>query len=184
MLNNLESGRVPGDRGLQEWRTGLLCRSIVWMLVSALLWIMINEADTESWLVGGPTVLVAGLLSALVPPQRATPGGIPSPMALAGFLPFFVRASIAGAWDVAVRALRPRMGVHPGFVTYELRLPPGPARVFFLDIITLLPGTLSVDVGGNRAIVHALDAKSLEMAELIALEARAGKVFGLELEAA
>ncbi|MEA2115747.1 MAG: cation transporter, partial [Thermodesulfobacteriota bacterium] len=36
-------------------------------------------------------------------------------------------------------------------------LPEGSARIFFVNTISLLPGTLSADLNGNRVTIHTLD---------------------------
>lgn len=161
-----------------------LRRSAGWMLISAALWVMLNEAEPESWLVGAPAVLLAGALSAKLPARPAGAEGRFSFAGLTKFLPFFIFHSILGGWDVALRALRPRMAVEPGFFAYDLRLRPGPARDLFLDALTLLPGTLTAELEGDCVQVHALNLKALSKSELMSLEARAGRVFGSHLRPA
>ena len=43
----------------------------------------------------------------------------------------FIQQSISGGWDVARRALDPRLPLRPGFIAYPARLSPGPARNVF-----------------------------------------------------
>lgn len=147
----------------------------------ALLWVVLNRGDAASWVVGLPSILIGAWLTALLPPPQ--PWRI-SPAAALGFVPFFLWNSLRGAWDVTWRALRPGVPIRPGFVDYRLRLPRGPARVLFLDVVTLLPGTLSADVDGDIARVHAIDLREPHEAALAALERRVARLFGLHLKEA
>jgi len=69
----------------------------------------------------------------------------------------FVRGSVAGGFDVARRALRRELDLHPGFVTAPLRLPPGNARNAFSALASLMPGTLPVGTDEDSLLVHGLD---------------------------
>ena len=69
-------------------------------------------------------------------------------------LPYFLWSSVAGGWDVARRVLAPTLGVNPGFIVFELSIPPGRTRNFFIQFIGLLPGTLGVWVEENHLRVH------------------------------
>lgn len=141
----------------------------------ALLWFVLSEGDTASWTVGVPAVAVGAALSCLLPrpsPWRVTPAGA------LGFSVYFVRHAFRGAWDVAMRALGPGRHVEPGFVDYDVRLPPGPARTFFLNAITLLPGTLTANLVSELARVHVIDTRQPNHADLALLETRVARLFG------
>jgi multicomponent Na+:H+ antiporter subunit E len=100
------------------------------------------------------------------------------------FVPFFARQSLAGAIDVASRALRPRMPLRPGLVRVPLRLPAGAPRVALANVISLLPGTLSANLRAEHVLIHALDPEPELPDRVRDLEARIGAIFGLALETA
>jgi multicomponent Na+:H+ antiporter subunit E len=50
------------------------------------------------------------------------------------------------------------------------------------DIVSLLPGTLSVELTADSLTLHVLDVRRPPDAELDRLEARVAELFGLELE--
>ena len=139
------------------------------------VWQLLNWGDPASWLVGAPVVFAAVLLSRRL---RGDGGrGFRWP-ALPGFVLYFLRSSVAGGLDVARRVLDPRLPVAPGFVVYRPQLPRGPGRVLFVNMISLLPGTVSAGLEGERLIVHAIDTEAdVEMA-LRTLEARVARLFG------
>ncbi|EXJ13731.1 Na+/H+ antiporter subunit E [Imhoffiella purpurea] len=144
----------------------------------ALGWILLAGPAPESWILGIPSVLLATWASLrLAPPRRR---GL-SPRGLMAFLPYFLWQSVRGGIDVAGRILHPRMPIAPGFQIYRTRLSKPAARVLFLDSISLLPGSLSADLDGDRLRIHAIDADSSLAPELAALERRIAALFGERL---
>lgn len=142
-----------------------------------LLWVLLGGGSAASWTVGAPAVAAATLLS-----LRLWQGPLLSLTGLLRFLPWFARQSLAGAVDVAVRALHPDMPLYPGTVRHELRLPEGASRIALANVISMLPGTLSADLEGNRLTVHALDARQ-DLHRMVAdLEPRIAAVFTVPLE--
>jgi multicomponent Na+:H+ antiporter subunit E len=74
------------------------------------------------------------------------------------------------AWDVARRALDPRLPLRPGLVAYPARLRGGPARNAFACYTSLLPGTLTVADDGGTLLYHCLDCEQPVVAELASEE--------------
>lgn len=142
----------------------------------ALVWGGLTGWDPASWVFGGPAVALATALAFSFPAAPAWRMSIPGALRFAGW---FALASVRGSLDVAGRALAWRMPLAPGFRSYETDLPPGPARLVFVNAITLLPGTLSAEIAGNRIEVHMLDTESDLEAELAPLEARVRDLFAL-----
>lgn len=126
-------------------------------------------------------MLLGAWLTCLLPSSRHW---APSPLRTLQFLPYFLWQSLIGGWDVATRALRPDLRIAPAFLPYTTRLPPGPARVFFFDTITLLPGTLSAELEEDRVVVHVVDVGTSPQEGLEDLERRVALLFRLNLEAA
>lgn len=142
----------------------------------SLLWVVLEGGHAASWIVGAPVVALASLLSLRLWPDPAI-----SLRGLARFMPWFLRQSMAGAVDVAKRALQPAMPLHPGIVTVRLRLPPGAARVALANVISMLPGTLSADLEADRLTIHALDTGQDLQSMLVDLEPRIAGIFNIEL---
>ncbi len=86
------------------------------------------------------------------------------------FFPFFLWESLRGGIDVARRTLAPRMRIQPGFTIYRTGLQQPAARVFFVDCVCLLPGTLGADLRGDQLDLHMLDARRDSLADLHRLE--------------
>jgi multicomponent Na+:H+ antiporter subunit E len=145
----------------------------------ALIWLGCNGLDGASWLVGGPVVLAAAAVSLkLAPtiPWRWTVRGA------LGFGWFFLCESLRGGWGVARHALSPQLRFSPGLVRHPLHLPPGPARLFFCNVISLLPGTAVVEIETDALCAHVLDLSPEAGRELRDLERRVAVLFGVALQ--
>lgn len=71
----------------------------------------------------------------------------------------FVKELVISAVKVAITVLSPNMELKPGFFTYELKVDRDFEITLLANLITLTPGTLSVDVSEDRRylFIHALD---------------------------
>lgn len=137
-----------------------------------LLWLLLEGGSPAGWVIGAPAVATATLLS-----LRLWSGPPASLWGLVRFAPWFIRESIAGAVDVASRAMRPTMPLHPGVATVRLRLPSGASRVALANVISMLPGTLSADLEADRLTIHALDTRQDLRAMVRDLEPRIARIF-------
>jgi multicomponent Na+:H+ antiporter subunit E len=110
----------------------------------------------------GAADLVAGVLTAalatwvslrLVPPS-------PARVRLAALVHLaarFLWQSVVAGWDVARRALDPRLPLAPGFVEYPCGFAPGLARNAFASLTSLMPGTVPIADDGKSLRYHCLD---------------------------
>ncbi len=143
----------------------------------AALWWLLTGGDARSWLVGAPVVLAATALSLHLRPARSWR------WRLAGVLPmgwFFLRESVRGGFDVARRAIHPGLPVNPGVLRFDTRLPDGSPRLFFAGVISLLPGTLVLDLEENALRIHVLNIGREVEPQLEALEHRVAALFGID----
>lgn len=152
------------------WWLGLLRR----LAGFALLWVVLTGGTPGSWLAGGLAVVIAALVSLALRPPRPWRGRL---LGLLRFLPFFFRQSLLGGIDVAQRALAPGIRLNPVLLEYPLALRPGTSRIFLLNTVSLLPGTLSADLRGDQLIVHGLDGGLPLARDLRRLEARVADLF-------
>ncbi|MFL0693545.1 MAG: Na+/H+ antiporter subunit E [Agrobacterium tumefaciens] len=70
------------------------------------------------------------------------------------------------AWRVATLVLRPKMDLKPGIFAYPLMVKSDWEISLLANLITLTPGTLSVDVSEDRTTlyIHAIDCSDVEAA--------------------
>ncbi|WP_349957773.1 Na+/H+ antiporter subunit E [Rhizobium sp. ZPR3] len=76
----------------------------------------------------------------------------------------FVCELAKSVWAVAVTVMSPRMDVKPGIFAFPLTVDRDFEITLLANLITLTPGTLSVDVSDDRKTlyVHALDCSDPE----------------------
>ncbi len=157
-------------------KTGL--DSIKSMFLSGVLlaglWWVITNGSVASWLIGLPALASAAWASRQL---RGLSEVRISLSGLARFLPFFLWQSLRGGADVAVRTLAPHMRIQPGFSCYRTVLKTSPARTFFTNCVSLLPGTLAADMQDEWIEVHVLNVKSNPNSELTRLEHVVARLF-------
>ncbi len=159
---------VPAVRAAL-WRSALL----------AVLWWALTDGRADSWGVGSVSILAAAILSLRLLPPVST---YISRVGLLRFLIFFFYHSLRGGIQVAWFALRPRLSLRPAIHEIPLRLPEGIGRVLLANTLSLLPGTLSVELNGRRLCMHVLDAAAPTEVEVRRAEVRVAHMLGLELE--
>lgn len=105
---------------------------------------------------------IAGLALFLVRDKVAGPGFLPRLRRLGSLAALFVVELFAGAIRVAILVARPDMKKHlrPGIIAFPLTVTRDAQITTLANLITLTPGTLSVDVSEDRRVlyVHAIDA--------------------------
>jgi multicomponent Na+:H+ antiporter subunit E len=142
-----------------------------------LLWVVAASWSPENLPVG--LAAAAGVLWVslrLLPPRPAQTDAIE----LLAFVSHILRGSLVAGFDVARRALAPRIDLQPGFVACPLHLPDGDARRAFCLLQSLMPGTLPTGAEGENLIVHGLDMSQPIAENLAADERRFGKALGHE----
>jgi multicomponent Na+:H+ antiporter subunit E len=127
-------------------------------LVLAVVW-YIWSGHTE------PFLLAMGLLSCAASIWLAARMGVidaegaPAHLGLKPFLlyaPWLVKEIVIANWDVTRRVLSPSLPIRPSVICVPANQKTELGRVIMANSITLTPGTVSIDMQGNRIWVHAL----------------------------
>lgn len=106
-----------------------------------------------------------------------------TPVVLLRLPVFMVRLAweiIKANYDVAKIILNPRLPIDPRIVEYRTYLPDDLPRTVFSDSITLTPGTVTVELDGNKLNVHCLCPYHEE--GLAGLEKMVAWLFGIRKE--
>ncbi len=76
----------------------------------------------------------------------------------------FFKELALSAWKVAMLVIRPRLDLKPGIFAFPLTVDRDFEITLLANLITLTPGTLSVDVSDDRKLlyVHAIDCSDVE----------------------
>lgn len=77
---------------------------------------------------------------------------------------FFLKELVVANWAVARLVIRPRLRVRPGIIAFPLELEGDLEITLLANLITLTPGTLSVDLSPDRKTlyIHTLDIEDAE----------------------
>lgn len=143
-----------------------------------MLWTVLVDGDMTTWPIGAPVVALAVVVSLMMGGPTATRwriSGVP------GFFIYFVWESFLGAVDVARRTFHPRLPMEPILVEYQLRLPGGHGKVFFANVVSLLPGTLSAELKSGSLVIHVLDGSGPFLRGLRDLERRVARLYGHDI---
>lgn len=144
----------------------------------AVLWWILTGGGSDGWAIGAVTIALAVAVSLRLHapgPMRVSIARVP------GFLAFFLFESIKGGVQVAGMALRPRLDLQTTTMEIDLRLPDESARVFLTGTLSLLPGTLSFGLNGNRLLLHVLDRRMPIEQEVRNTEAQVARLFRIAL---
>ena len=85
-------------------------------------------------------------------------------------MPVFIWESLKGGVDVTRRVVRTTMPLHPVIFNYKVSLPGGLPRLLMLNVVSLLPGTLSADMYEDQLTLHVLDKHTAFEADLQRIE--------------
>ncbi|OCJ11762.1 Na+/H+ antiporter subunit E [Rhizobium sp. AC27/96] len=134
----------------------------VFNLLLAIVWVAITGSTSFVNLLFG--FVLAAIALAIV---RSSYGGVlylgRVRRILALFF-LFLGELAKSAWAVAVAVMSPKMDVKPGIFAFPLTVDRDFEITLLANLITLTPGTLSVDVSDDRKTlyVHALDCSDPE----------------------
>jgi len=133
-------------------------------LVLALIWVIVSGSFTLINLLFGFALGAAALY--LIREQVGTVGYIGRARRIFALFLLFLVELIKSAWRVAVLVLKPHMDLKPGIFAYPLKVESDFEITLLANLITLTPGTLSVDVSEDRSTlyVHAIDCSDPEAA--------------------
>lgn|GEM_PF-185179 len=142
------------SQGKRAGRTSRVRRFLGHVVLYLLIWLVITGGDLSSLFFGVPFSIMAAVVSTSMSRQDALRL---SPLGIARFLLYFMKNSLVGGVDVALRAIRPSMPLNPGFINFEFRLPCDFSRALLCDTVSLLPGTLSAGFVRDSVYLHVLD---------------------------
>jgi multicomponent Na+:H+ antiporter subunit E len=141
----------PEQAGWQSHVTTAAIVYLVWLL-------LVGTLDRQEALAGlaiaGITAYVSGPYLAVLDGLRLSPA---LPWHLLRYLAVFLHALLLANVDMARRVLSPRLPIQPDLVEITTGLESRLGKLILANSITLTPGTLTVDVVGNRLYVHWID---------------------------
>lgn len=78
------------------------------------------------------------------------------------YWPWLLWEIAKSAWDVTKRILDPKLPISPVLVRLKASQRGAAGRVTYANSITLTPGTITIELEGDRLLVHALTREGAE----------------------
>lgn len=130
---------------------------LLFNVLLALAWAAVSGSFSLGNLLFG--FVLAALALTLIREQVGSVGYFSRLRRVASLIFLFVYELILSGFRVAVLVLTPNMNLKPGIFAYKLKVDRDLEITLLANLITLTPGTLSVDVSADRSTlyIHALD---------------------------
>lgn len=131
-------------------------RTLLLNVLLAIAWMfLVGRAQPRDFIVGYLIGFVVILAVNRVTPDREYARGI---AIVTGFILRFLRELVIANVQVAIEVLRPRPRIQPGFIKLPLDVESDAEITLLASVISLTPGTLSVDISDDRKTlyVHAM----------------------------
>lgn len=131
---------------------------IVVAVAFAVAWALVSGSFTIPNLLFGLVLGAAALW--MVRDERVMEGVRIRPLRVILLAGVFVVELLKSGWRVAMMVLRPTIALNPAIIAYPLTVRRDFEITLLANLITLTPGTLSVDVSEDRRtlFVHCVDA--------------------------
>jgi len=150
-------------------------KGFVWLLViTFVLWLALSsKLDLPELITGGVVCLIVSLFGTHIYAKLGLP-----PVSIKRIL-FFLVYIIVLFWeiikanfDVAYRVLHPRMPIKPGIMVIKTSLESDIGKLILANSITLTPGTFTLDVIGDKLLIHWINVKAEDIDEATSLRGR------------
>ena len=131
-------------------------------LLLAIAWAAVSASFTLANLIFGFVLSAVALY--LIREQVGYVGYLTRSWRVVSLAALFVYELILSAWKVTTLVLSPNMKVEPGIFAYPMKVDRDGEITLLANLITLTPGTLSVDVSDDRRTlyVHAIDCSDVD----------------------
>ena len=140
-------------------KTGLLS-----FVLSLLIWLILNGNLAQDTIIIG--VITSAIIALFFSKSTHLEEIRFSPKALFAMVQwgsiFLIELTLSNI-DVALRMLSPKLKITPAIVEVKTTLTSKLGRLALANSITLTPGTLSVDIEGDRLYIHWIDATSTDV---------------------
>ena len=79
------------------------------------------------------------------------------------YLFVLLKEIVKANFDVAYRVIHPKMPIKPGIVVIKTKLKQDIAKMILANSITLTPGTFTLDIIGDKLLIHWINVKTEDM---------------------
>ncbi|RLF87617.1 Na+/H+ antiporter subunit E [Thermococci archaeon] len=141
--------------------TNRISRYIYTVLILFIIWLFLTSSlGPQEVTIGAIFALIVGALTDEVFTERGLGNlNLKRVLYFIAYIPYFLWAMIMANLDVAYRVLHPKRPINPGIVECETVLTNNVGKLALANSITLTPGTITLDVRGDRYFIHWIDVK-------------------------
>jgi len=139
-----------------------MSRTLLINLLLALAWGAVTGSFTLLNLAFG--FVIAAVALWIIREQFDTAVYIKRAVNVTGLILLFLKELLVSAFRVAVIVLKPTSSYQPGFIAFPLSTDRNAEIALLANMITLTPGTLSVDVSDDKStlFIHCIDVPDTE----------------------
>jgi multicomponent Na+:H+ antiporter subunit E len=150
-------------------------------LLLALIWAFLKGQITASTLIEG--FIVGYLVLWLTSPIYGTSSYFKKFLQVILFFAFFFKELVVATGRVAYLVVKPDLNMNPGIIAVPLDLKTDVEIAMLANLITLTPGTLTLDVSDDRRVIyvhvmHVNNADSFRREIKEGFEKRVGELLG------
>ncbi|GAB6102144.1 Na+/H+ antiporter subunit E [Thermococcus atlanticus] len=140
---------------------GKISRYLYTVIVLFIIWLFLTSSlDAQELEIGFILSLIVAAFTYDLFTSRGLANLHPRRIAYAAaYIPYFLWAMIMANLDVAYRVLHPKRPINPGIVECKTVLSSDVGKLSLANSITLTPGTITLDVIGDRYFIHWIDVK-------------------------
>lgn len=141
--------------------------TLVLFVILLGVWFLLNGNFEIVTIISG--IIISGLLSVIFCTKCDIFSDVKyTPKAFLYFIIYFfvfIIELIKSNLDVARRVLTPSLPINPGIVEVKTKLKSKIGRIILANSITLTPGTLTIEIKGDRLFIHWIDVESEDINE-------------------
>ncbi|NJE26307.1 Na+/H+ antiporter subunit E [Thermococcus sp. MV5] len=136
-------------------------RYLYTVLILFIIWMFLTSSfDPQELVMGVIFSLIVGALTYEVFTEKGLANLNPRRITyFVAYIPYFIWAMVMANLDVAYRVLHPKRPINPGIVECKTTLTNNTGKLVLANSITLTPGTITLDVKGDRYFIHWIDVK-------------------------
>ena len=157
---------------------------VLTIFVFTTVWLIFTEFDFNSLIIGIFFVSIAVAMNLWLRNFDKQQGNIQPSIRLLvvpKFLLFFIIQSIIGGLDTAKRAVSPSLEIVPSFIKYQMRfLSIGVNSNLFINLVSLLPGSLIVLQEDDGILVHVLSQNQAIQEDIAKCERIVADLYGID----
>jgi multicomponent Na+:H+ antiporter subunit E len=148
------------------------------VIIFSIFWMLLTGWEPSSWGIGAVCIIMASLLSIYLRGQQQTVQKRINPAKVLSFSYYFFIQSMRGGLEVAQLALIPNSNFSPGMVTYQTDLTNESQIFALMQLLSILPGTVSTKRKGREITIHVLNLGSFSKTEIDDCQKRVSELLG------